>query len=134
MLLTRRDTAIAGLGAAALTAAALAVANFAGSGESGGPGAYAVTLGGSLLLAVALFAWGIPRSARPGRLGLVLSLLGALSLVVFWSGLPYVLGPAAVVLGLRARGIAAERGQGTAGLVIGVLVTVVATVALGLDL
>ena len=50
------------------------------------------------------------------------------------SSLTSVLGPAAVVLGLRARAIPAERGQGTAGLVIGVLVTVVATVALGLDL
>ena len=133
MLLTRNDAAIAGLGAAALTAAALAVANFAGSGENGGGPEYAVTLAGCLAVAAAVAGWAIPRSSRPGRLGLILGLVGVLSLAVFWSGLPYVLGPAAIVLGLRGRGTE-ERGQGTAALVIGALVTVVAVVALGLDL
>jgi hypothetical protein len=134
MLLTSRDTALAGLGAAALTAAALAVANFAGSGENGGAAEYAVTLAGSLAVATALFAWGIPRSAHPGRLGLVVGLLGALSLAAFWSGLPFVLGPAAAVLGLRGRQESADRGQATAAVVVGALVTVAATVAVAVDL
>jgi hypothetical protein len=134
MILTRRDTTLAGLAAAALTGAALAVANFAGSGTNGGGAEYALTLGASLVVVAAVFGWGIPRAARPGRVGLVVGLIGALSLAVFWSGLPYVLGPAAVVLGLRGRQTEAERGPGTTALVIGALVIALGLVALGLDL
>ena len=39
--------------------------------ENGGGMTYAVTLGGSIVLALVLFGWLIPRTERPGRAGLV---------------------------------------------------------------
>ena len=103
MTLSRQNITGIGVAAAALSAIALAAANFVGTGDNGGGAEYAVTLGGSLLLALALFGWVIPRTDRPARTGLIVGLLAMLSLAAFWSGLPYVLGPAAIVLGLLGR-------------------------------
>lgn len=135
MTLSRQQITAGGFVAAALTAIALAAANFLGTetNENGGGIEYAVTLGGSIVLALVLFGWLIPRTERPGRAGLVTSLIGVLSLAAFWSGAPYVLGPAAVVLGLVARSRESERGQGTAAVVLGALVTVAAIAAVVVD-
>ena len=134
MLLTRQTIAALGIAAAALTAVVLAVANFVGTeaGESGGAAEYALTLGFSLVIAIALFGWVIPRSERPGRAGLVVAVLAALSVAAFWSGLPYVLGPAAIALGLlgRARG---ERGIAVVAVALGSLATLAAIAAVVLD-
>ncbi len=135
MTLSRQNVFGAGIGAAALTAAALAVANFVGTepGDNGGGVEYAITLGGSLLLAIALFGWVIPRIDRPARAGLVVGLLGLLSLAAFWSGLPYVLGPAAIVLGLAGRARAGSRTPATIAVVLGSLTTLAAIAAIVLD-
>jgi hypothetical protein len=134
MILSRQTITALGIAAAALTAVALAVANFVGTegGENGGAAEYALTLGFSLVIAIALFGWVIPRSERPGRAGLVVAILAALSVAAFWSGLPYVLGPAAVALGLlgRARG---ETGTATVAVVLGSLATLAAIVAVVVD-
>jgi hypothetical protein len=135
MTLSRQQIMVSGLAAAALTAVALAAANFLSTetSENGGGVEYAVTLGGSIVLALVLFGWLIPRTERPGRAGLVTGVIGVLSLAAFWSGAPFVLGPAAVVLGLAARSRESERGQGTAAVVLGGLVTVAAIAAVVAD-
>jgi len=135
MTLSRQQNMVSGFVAAALTAVALAAANFlsAETNENGGGIEYAVTLGGSIVVALVLFSWLIPRTARPGRAGLVTGVIGLLSLAAFWSGLPYVLGPAAVVFGLLGRARAGERGQGTAAVVLGALVTIAGVAAVLVD-
>jgi hypothetical protein len=134
MTLSRQQIMGSGFVAAALTAVALAAANFMSTeSENGGGIEYAVTLGGSIVLALVLFGWLIPRAERPGRAGLVTGLIGVLSLAAFWSGAPYVLGPAAVVLGLVARSRESERGQGTAAVVLGALVTIAGIAAVVVD-
>jgi hypothetical protein len=135
MILSRQHITMTGLAAAALTAVALAAANFISteSSENGGGIEYAVTLGGSLVLALVLFGWVIPRIDRPARAGLVVGLIAVLSLAAFWSGLPYVLGPAAVVLGLLGRSHAEDRAQATTAVVLGALATVAALAAVVLD-
>jgi hypothetical protein len=134
MTLSRQAVNAVGLAAAALTALTLAVANFVSTegGENGGVGPYAVTLGISLAVAVALFGFVIPRLDRPGRAGLAVGILAALSIAAFWSGLPYVLGPAAVVLGLLGRA-RSERGVGAAAIALGALATLAAIAAVVAD-
>jgi hypothetical protein len=135
MTLSRQQIMVSGFVAAALTAVALAAANFlsAETSENGGGIEYAVTLGGSIAVALILFGWLIPRTARPGRAGLVTGLIGVLSLAAFWSGLPYVLGPAAVVFGLLGRARDGERAQATAAVVLGVLVSAAGIAAVVID-
>jgi hypothetical protein len=134
MTLSRQSIVGIGVSAGVLTALALAAANFLGTepGESGGGAEYVVTLGASLLVAVALFGWVIPRAERPGRSGLVVGLIALLSLAAFWSGLPMVLGPGAAVLGLLGR----DRGEGataTAAVVLGSFATLAAIAAVIAD-
>jgi hypothetical protein len=133
MTLSRQNLLGVGLAAAILTAVALAVANFAGESENGGAGPYAITLVVSLAIAAILFGWAIPRTERPGRVGLVVGLLGLLAVAVFWTGLPYVLGPAAVALGLRGRAQVEGKGTATAAVVLGALATVGAIAAVVID-
>ncbi len=124
MTLTRQNILGTGFAAAVLTAVALAVANFVGDGENGGAGPYAITLVASLLVAAGLFGWAIPRIERPARMGLIVGVLGLLSIAAYWTGLPYVLGPAAIVFGLLARSRADEKNSGTAAFGLGLLATV----------
>ena len=84
---------------------AIAVANFVAEGENGGPAEFAVSAVVALAVAALLFGRVVPNareSARPGRTALVLAILAVVTLVVFWSGLPQVLAPAAIVLGVAA--------------------------------
>jgi hypothetical protein len=133
MTLSRQNIIAIGVAASALTAVALAAANFVGTSDNGGGVEYAVTLGGSLLLGLALFGWVIPRTDRPARAGLIVGLLAILSLAAFWSGLPYVLGPAAIVLGLLGRAGPQSQEQGTTAIVLGTLATIAALAAIVLD-
>jgi hypothetical protein len=134
MTLSRTDVLRIGFGAALLTAVALAGANFLGEdGENGGPGPYAVTLAVSLVIAAALFGWAIPRIERPARAGLIVGTLAVLSLPAFWSGLPYVLGPAAVALGLLGRARSETAGSGTAAVVLGAVATLAAIAAVAVE-
>ncbi|MEJ7567093.1 MAG: hypothetical protein WKF41_02405 [Gaiellaceae bacterium] len=124
MTLSRQNILGIGLATAVLTAVALAAANFVGDGENGGAGAFAITLVASLIVAGALFGWAIPRIERPARMGLIVGALGLLSIAAYWTGLPYVLGPAAIVLGLLGRTRIDGKGVATAAVVLGVLATV----------
>jgi hypothetical protein len=132
MTLSRVNLPAIALAAAILTAIALGAANFAG-GDNGGPGAYAVTLTLSLGVAAALFGWAIPRIDRPGRAGVIVGALAVLSVAAYWLGLPYVLGPAALALGLIGRARNEERVAGTVAVVLGALATVGAVAAVVAD-
>jgi hypothetical protein len=58
---------------------------------------------------------------RPARVGLILAVLALLTVLVFWTGLPFALGVPALVLAAegRARGATQGReGQATAAVVV----------------
>ena len=120
--LPRLDERLAGVVAVGLAAAALAPANFGASpGESGGPAEYAATVGLCAVLSALLYGWVLPRAERPGRAAIWCAGLAVVSLVVYWSGLPFVLGTGAIV--------AASRAGGRAPAVVGAVVIVIAAVA-----
>jgi hypothetical protein len=116
-----QDERLAGALAVLITIGALAFANFGGSGEDGGPGPYAITVGVCAIVAAVLFARVLPGAANPHRAAWILAALAVLACAVFWSGLPIVLGMGAVYSGLGA-GRAAPA-------VIGALAAVLAVVA-----
>ncbi len=116
-----RDERLAGGLAVIVAAAALAVANFAGNGDNGGTGPYLFGVGLVAVLALLLFGRVLPDVAAPARAGWILAGLALASCVVFWSGLPFVLGFAAAYCGARA-----ERAGPVA---VGLLVVVAAVVA-----
>ena len=67
--------------------------------------------------------WAVPRwagSAAAARAGLILAVLGILTIAVFWSGLPPVLAAGGAVLGWGAR----ERVAGKVAVGLGVLALV----------
>ena len=134
MTLTRQTVLGIGVAAAILAAIGLAAANFLGEdGENGGLGPYVGTLAVSVAIAVVVFGWAIPRSERPARAGIIAGALALLSVAVYWTGVPYVLGPAAIAYGLLGRARTDSRGAGTVAVVLGALATVAAVAAVLLD-
>jgi hypothetical protein len=130
MTLTRQQVIGIGIAASVLTALGLAAANFLGAdGENGGVGPYLGTLAVSIVIAAVVFGWAIPRSERPARAGIIAAALALLALPVYWTGIPYVLGPAAVALGLLGRARAGSRTSGTVAAVLGALATLAAVAA-----
>jgi hypothetical protein len=115
-----QDERLAGGLALLITAAALAFANFSGTGENGGVGPYAICLGGSAVVAAILFGRVLPGTRNLSRAGWILAALAIVTCVVFWSGLPFVFGMAAVYSGARS-----ER---TGPLLVGALAVVLALV------
>lgn len=136
-----RETTIgvaSGAGAAALAAyAVLGSQNPAPDQVSSLP----FVIGFVVVVAALLFALLVPwaerrsaglRSNRPGTVGLVCSVLGILTFVAFWSGLPIVLGGAGAALGMAGRERAADAGRGrlaSAAILLG-LFAIVLTVGL----
>ena len=136
MTLSRQNITGVGLAAAALTAVALAAANFVGTESATTAAAVRVRASRSASRSsspLVLFGWAIPRIERPARAGLVVGVIGVLSLAAFWSGLPYVLGPAAIVLGLLGRAREESRTPGTVAVVLGVLTTIAGIAAVVAD-
>ena len=82
---------------------ALAFANFGGDGDNGGVGPYALGVGVAAIVAAVLFGRVLPNVTDPARAGWILAALALVTCVVFWSGLPFVLGMGAVYSGVRAR-------------------------------
>ena len=97
-----QDERLSGALALLITVGALAVANFAGDGDNGGLGAYAACVGLCAVVAGLLFGRVLPNAHDPARAGWILAALAIASCVVFWSGLPFVLGMGAVYSGGRA--------------------------------
>jgi hypothetical protein len=134
MTLSRQNVLGIGAAASVLAALGLAAANFLGDeGENGGVGPYLGTLAVSIVIAAVVFGWAIPRSERPARAGIIAGALALLALPVYWTGIPYVLGPAAIALGLLGRARAESRGAGTAAVVLGAIATVAAVAVVFLD-
>lgn len=84
-----------------ITAVALAFANF-GGGENGGAGPYVVSVGVCAILAAVLFGRVLPNADDPVRAGWILAAFALVTCLVFWTGLPFVLGMGAVYCGARA--------------------------------
>jgi hypothetical protein len=84
-----------------ITAVALAFANFSG-GDNGGVGPYVVCVGVCAVLAAVLFGRVLPNADDPARAGWILAAFALLTCLVFWTGLPFVLGMGAVYCGARA--------------------------------
>ena len=97
-----QDERLAGGLALLITIGALAFANFAGDGDNGGVGPYAVCVVVSAILAGVLFGRTLPNAADPARAGWILAALALVTCVVPWTGLPFVLGMSAVYSGARA--------------------------------
>jgi hypothetical protein len=98
-----QDERLAGGLAVLITTAALAFANFGGGdGDDGGAGPFALTAGVCAIVAAVLFARVLPRADNPGRAAWILAALAIVTCVVFWSGLPIVLGLGAAYSGMRA--------------------------------
>ena len=85
-----------------LTLGALAVANFAGSGENGGVGPYVVCVGVTAILTAVLFGRVLPGTDKPLRAAWILGALALVTCLVPWSGLPFALGMGALYSGARA--------------------------------
>ena len=120
-----QDERLAGGLAVLIAIGALALANFGGTGDDGGAGPYAITLVACAIVAAVLFGRVLPGAAHPARAGWILAALALVTCVVFWSGLPIVLGMAAVYSGLRAdQSLAAALGAlavvlGVVGCIVG---------------
>ena len=98
-------------------------------GENGGTGPMIFTIILAAVVAAALFLLVVPRAANPGRAGLIVGVLALLTVLIFWSGLCFVLGAAAFALGRRA-GASTE---GRAAQALGVLAIVAGIVVVLMD-
>jgi hypothetical protein len=115
-------------GSVVLAAVFLAIANFKDDEGNGGTGPYLITVAIAVAAALVLFWLARRFLDRPSTPALVLAILGAVSLVVFWAGVTPALAAVAAYLALEAR----ERsgggdGKATAALAVAAL-TVVAFV------
>jgi len=102
--MTRTSTFPVALGAVA-TAALLAAWGTFGQ-ETHATREYLVVLALVGVAAVAVFGWAVPlalRSATIGRTDVVLGVLGVVTVLVFWSGLPPIFASGAAVLGWSQR-------------------------------
>jgi hypothetical protein len=87
-----------------------------------------------VLLAVMVF-WLAPRERRAPpqqgtRTALILGILAVLTVLVFWTGLPFALGAGAAALGLSLRESPSGAGRATAAVVLGALAVVASFVVL----
>jgi len=77
-----------------------------------------------LAIMAGLVFWLVPRERlarqRANRSALILGIVSILVGLVFWTGLPFAVGPAAIALGLSQRETSVEgRGKATAAMVLG---------------
>ena len=114
-------------GSVVVAAVFLAVANFKDDEGNGGTGPYLITVAISIAAAVALFWLARRFLDRPSTPALVLAVVGAVSLVVFWSGVTPPLAAVAAYLGLEARErseAGARDGKATAAVAVAALTAV----------
>jgi hypothetical protein len=131
--MTLTDVRRTGAIALALAFVAQLFGNVVGNSEdeSGGLIFFAITLAACALLAYWLFGRIVPRAVEAGsdasaQRALIVGVLAALAFGFFWSGLPFILGPAAVAMGLVSR----SRGGGTMA-TVAIVLGVVAVLAAG---
>jgi hypothetical protein len=102
------------LPAAAAAALAAGLAAWGTFGDNGhGVGEYLIVLGIIAVVTAVVFGWVVPRGLRQeaaGTSALALSVVGLLTVAIFWSGLPPVLAAGGILLGWAGRD--ARRGSG----------------------
>jgi hypothetical protein len=111
-----QDERVAGAFALALAITGIAFANFVAGGENGGTPEF---IGGSVvlvLLAALIFGRVLPNTADPAKVAIWCAALALITGVVFWSGLPMLLGVAAVAAGARANSTAGTVAAAVGGL------------------
>jgi hypothetical protein len=90
------------------------------------PAMFAISVGLSLLAAIVLFGWLVPRERAAGperaaRIGLICSVLSVVpGIALVWVGVPFVVAGAGVALGLEGR-TGSRRREATAAVTIGAL-------------
>ncbi len=78
-----------------------------------------------ILVALAVtFALVVPRTSNYARTSLILGAVALVSVLVFWSGLPFVLGVGAMVLGVESRRGGARLTMSTVGVALAALALV----------
>ena len=95
-----------------------------GGGEDQGTQEFLIVCAVIALAGAAVFGWLVPRALDRGRLGataLTLSVLGLLSIAVFWSGLPPILAGGGALLGWAGRNAREGAGLCRAAMVVGIL-------------
>jgi len=117
-----RRTPIA-LAAMVLAVVLLAIGAYSGDDDDTGYFISASLI--SIAVAIVLFWVVLPRISRPGLGALILGIIAVATIVVFWLGLPTIVGAAAIAIGLGARESSSEPGKATAGIVLGALAVVV---------
>ena len=118
---------LAAVTAAIAVAVAAALAAWGSFGDNGGFDDYWPVLVIIAVVAVIVFGAVVPRAVRgawpAARTGLILSVLGLVTVIVFWSGAPPIFAFAGILLGYLARQ-RGETGLATAAIVVGVLALV----------
>jgi len=108
------------LGALALQIVLLAIGAF--SGNDSDAWRYFLITSAIAAVATAIMFWGIvPRIENRARGALIVAIVGAIAIVVFWLGLPVVIAGAAILLALEARSADRSSTAATAALVIALL-------------
>ena len=113
--------AVVAIGLAVVLAA---VGTWADGGEDQGTREFLIVCAIIALAGAAVFGWLVPRALDRGRLGataLTLSVLGLLSIAVFWSGLPPILAGGGALLGWAGRNGREGAGLCRAAMVVGIL-------------
>lgn len=104
---TAQPLLLEGAVAAAAALVGLGFANFSTTeGENGSASDFLVLAPIAVALAAALFLWVLPRTKPDGPARIWFGVLSLLAFPAFWSGLPIVLGVAAVAAARRARSVA----------------------------
>jgi hypothetical protein len=122
----QRSTLPAAVGTFLASLAFIAVGTF-GDGSSGsehGWGEFVFVAGFSAVAVALVFGLAVSRlqaSSRAGLVGLILAVLGLLTVVVFWAGVTPALAVGGIMLGLCARRLGRGAGLGTAAVVVGAL-------------
>jgi hypothetical protein len=126
------------LGSLAVGILVMALGNFTGEGEEGGAGAFIFTTVATLVITALVWSFLVnPRvegPPGPAITGIILGALAVLFGVVYWTGLAFALGPAAVALGILARERSSEEGTAVAAIGLGALGLLIAVVFAIVDL
>jgi hypothetical protein len=97
-----QDERLTGAVALLLALGGVAYANFGASGDNGGAGPFAVTAVVLVLVAALVFGRVLPTTTDPAKPAMWCAAIALVSVLAFWSGLPILLGIAAVAAGARA--------------------------------
>ena len=129
------DTRAVGIASIVLTAIVLVFSTLIATqpGQEDNFGKFLFLLLLCLAVAVVVFEWLIPKAIRedrqPARMGMALSGVAAVTVLLFWTGLPFVLAPAGAVLGRAGElhpGQGEDSGLGRAAWIVGLIALVVA--------